>query len=243
MRRLSWRLKDCLSNTQKKKKARKLKSTEREEKKNSHITRANLPNKSQQPPVVSTLPTAQTSNLVPSSSSEKVGGATLTRLKPKEKEQLVEQDRALYVGLPRGEKSVGAAAALAQALLVRLKKLRIPIESASPASPKFVIASLLLSGVTMGRKIWEGPNARRRWRILFGEALWTIWLQKCRWSHKDAKFDPPAVLSVFSEALKLRIGRDRLYARSTVKKAKREQFLELWGFTVDSPSLPIWISH
>lgn len=111
-----------LSNTQKKKKARKLKSAEREEKKNSHITGANLPNKSQQPPVVSTLPTAQTSNLVPSSPSEKVGGATLTRLKPKDREQLVEQDRALYVVLPRGEKSVGAAAALAQALLVRFYK-------------------------------------------------------------------------------------------------------------------------
>lgn len=59
----------------------------------------------------------------------------LTRLKPQDKEHLVEQDRALYVGLPRGEKSVDAA--LAQALLVRLWRLRIPIESVSPTSVFF----------------------------------------------------------------------------------------------------------
>lgn len=132
---------------------------------------------------------------------------------------------------------------IAQIVWKRLRHIWIAITGSDVPNFPTTWASFLLSGVTMGIKIWGGPNARRRWRILFGEALWAIWLQKCRWSHEDAKFDPPAVLSVFSEALKLRIGRDRLYARSTVKKAKREQFLDLWGFTVDSPSLPIWISH
>lgn len=123
--------------------------------------------KSQQPPSVSTLPTAQVNNLVPATSGERVGGATFTRLKPHDKEHLLEQDRALYVGLSRGEKSVGAAAALAQALLVCLRKLRIPIESVSPTSAKFVTAVFFeSSGRNKALQRLEGLNFTQNGKIV-----------------------------------------------------------------------------
>lgn len=77
------------SNNQKKKKARKLKAAGREEKKNSHITGASLPSRSGQHRIISALPSVQTSNSVPTTSTEKFGGATLTRLKPQDKEHLL----------------------------------------------------------------------------------------------------------------------------------------------------------
>lgn len=111
---------------------------EREEKKKSHVFGASFPFGN--PQVSPTALSPQKSSTVASAPAEKVGGATLTRLKPEDKERLVDEDRALYVGFPRGEKSTGAATALEQALLVRLRKLQIPVESASPASSKFVTA-------------------------------------------------------------------------------------------------------
>lgn len=93
---------------------------------------------------------------------------------------------------------------------------------------------LLLTGVTMRKKTWGDPVDQRRWRILFGEVVWALWLQKCRWSHEDLKFDLPAVLSLFREAMLLRVGRDRLYARSAAKGGKREAFRQTWGFDAEA---------
>lgn len=109
--------------------------------------------------------------------------------------------------------------------------------------PKFPTSwsQLLLTGVTMRRKVWGGATAQRRWRILFGETIWSLWLQKCRWSHEDLQFSRPAVLSLFKEAMLLRVGKDRLCARSTGKKGKKLVFHQTWGFDADFNTLPDWL--
>ncbi len=110
---------------------------------------------------------------------------------------------------------------VAQRMWVRLKHIWITITGSNIPDFPDSWPKLLLTGVTMRRRTWGGEIDQRRWRILFGEVIWAVWIQKCRWSHNEHKFGFAAILRLFKEAMALRVGRDRLYARSTSNREKR----------------------
>lgn len=126
--------------TAKKKSKRKEKAARKEERKKSHTTGGNT----------QALNQKANDSLKPSASigtkgvakvpNEKVGGATITRLKPEDKEELVRQDRSLYIGLPRGQRSVVAVGSLSVAVFDRLRKRGIQVESTPTSSSKFLVA-------------------------------------------------------------------------------------------------------
>lgn len=130
---------------------------------------------------------------------------------------------------------------VAQRMWSRLRQIWVTITGSSISIFPTSWPQLLLTGVTTRKKTWGDQVDQRRFRILFGESIWAIWIQKCRWSHDDLKYDYPAILSLFREAMLLRVGRERIYARSASSGGQKETFRQTWGFDADAPSLPDWL--
>lgn len=90
-------------------------------------------------------------------------------------------------------------------------------------------ASLLLSEVTHGRGRFGNRFDERRWRILFSEALWFIWLHRCAWSHGEIPtYDTDAVLAKYDSRITLRIQIDRQLALDNASDDSRQIFESTW---------------
>ncbi|KAI6707864.1 hypothetical protein JHW43_009607, partial [Diplocarpon mali] len=102
---------------------------------------------------------------------------------------------------------------------------------------------LLIWGVKMCREAKVGQNSRyKTWRLLFGEALWTLWITRCEWSYKDIEdFNMGLVVRRFLGRVVTRVQvtvyKDRHYGTGE----EVEAIAALWGFNPKTESSPAWI--
>lgn len=47
--------------------------------------------------------------------------------------------------------------------------------------------AILLMGTTGGKSRFTLEAEQERWRVLFGEALWSIWTHRCAWSFGEVQ--------------------------------------------------------
>lgn len=90
-------------------------------------------------------------------------------------------------------------------------------------------AALLLSGVTHSKKSFGTRFDKRRWRILFSEGLWSIWLHRCAWSFDELQtFEEQAIVPRYDAKITLRRMVDRQLALDSHASDVRLTFEETW---------------
>jgi exonuclease III len=90
-------------------------------------------------------------------------------------------------------------------------------------------AALLLSGITHSSGTFKRRYIKRRWRILFSEALWTLWVQRCAWSYgEDDVFEVNSLVAKFHARVDTRREMDRLAALRGGSKA-RQSLEQTWA--------------
>ena len=91
-------------------------------------------------------------------------------------------------------------------------------------------AELLVSGLTHSRGSFKPKASKRRWRILFSEAMWSLWTHRCAWSFDEIPtFEGSHVVARYRSRIESRWQVDRLLAQGERKADKRLTLNETWG--------------
>ena len=105
-------------------------------------------------------------------------------------------------------------------------------------------AALLLLGVAKKTGDQTAHHELRRWRIMFSEAMWAIWSQRCAWSFNEtADFSETVILSIYRARLLKRVQIDRqLTGRTANSEFTEDSFRITWGYNQAVESEPDWLS-
>lgn len=91
-------------------------------------------------------------------------------------------------------------------------------------------SDMLLTGCTHSSGAYKKATPKRRWRILFSEALWSLWTHRCAWSFGEIQeFEGNGVLNRFRQRIETRLQMDRYTAKDGKKSIKKEVLRDTWG--------------
>ena len=104
--------------------------------------------------------------------------------------------------------------------------------------------ALLLMGVARNTEIWRVGIHKRRWRILFGVGLWSLWTHRCAWSFKEIdNFTLPGALAKLRTLTLNRVQMDRRQALDTKTEDAFRTFRETWGYDPAEAKDPPWFTQ
>ena len=98
-----------------------------------------------------------------------------------------------------------------------------------------------ISSMILSQRVLTESCDRERWRILFSEAVWSIWKHRCEWSfHETETFSINAILNLFVSRMRTRI--------EICRQATRDEagltdwgFKKMWGFSPETSNFPPWL--